>query len=243
MFIKKVLSKDNFSSNPSKLQEKAKLKLEINNKITFSSKVNTPKTFTSGSNNLSSGSSGAKFREKKGNFNDESLKKIASSNYNTINNENLNKNLINSVKSSEKLKLQTIIDKCVLIKSNEKKVKSFNFDNKDAKMIKTISSMNQFHTINTDTLETYAYPDLEKVKISHKNFGIIEAYAAITTEGIVRNYNEDRVSIILNIPKPSTYTREDWPKCSYFGIYDGHGGAVCANFLRDNLHKNVKISF
>lgn len=32
---------------------------------------------------------------------------------------------------------------------------------------------------------------------------------------------------------------ENWPKCSFFGVYDGHGGAKCADFLRDNLHQFV----
>jgi len=54
-----------------------------------------------------------------------------------------------------------------------------------------------------------------------------------------RTYNEDRVSIILNIIKPSTFSGETWPKCSFFGIYDGHGGASCADFLRDSLHQFV----
>lgn len=32
--------------------------------------------------------------------------------------------------------------------------------------------------------------------------GIISTYAANTHQGLIRNYNEDRVSIILNITKP-----------------------------------------
>lgn len=40
----------------------------------------------------------------------------------------------------------------------------------------------------------------------------------------MRNYNEDRVSIILNIVKPENRKNENWPKCSFFGVYDGHGG-------------------
>ena len=32
---------------------------------------------------------------------------------------------------------------------------------------------------------------------------------------------------------------QKWPRCSYFGIYDGHGGSLCADFLRDNLHTYV----
>jgi protein phosphatase 2C family protein 2/3 len=54
-----------------------------------------------------------------------------------------------------------------------------------------------------------------------------------------RNYNEDRVSIILNILKPPSRSDENWPKCSFFGVYDGHGGSNCADYLRDNLHQFV----
>ena len=36
--------------------------------------------------------------------------------------------------------------------------------------------------------------------------------------------------------KPNNRIVDNWPKCSFFGIYDGHGGALCADFLRDNLH-------
>ena len=27
-----------------------------------------------------------------------------------------------------------------------------------------------------------------------------------------------------------------WPNCSFFAIYDGHGGSKCADYLRENLH-------
>jgi len=47
------------------------------------------------------------------------------------------------------------------------------------------------------------------------NADLIKGYAANTDEGIVRNYNEDRVTIILNIVKPSSRESEQqWPKCS-----------------------------
>jgi protein phosphatase 2C family protein 2/3 len=58
----------------------------------------------------------------------------------------------------------------------------------------------------------------------------------------VRDYNEDRVSIILNINKPIDRQSEIWPKCSFFAVYDGHGGSACADFLRDNLHQFVTRS-
>ncbi len=47
------------------------------------------------------------------------------------------------------------------------------------------------------------------------------------------------MSIILNILKPHSRAGEEWPKCSFFGVFDGHGGAACADFLRDNLHQFV----
>ncbi len=48
------------------------------------------------------------------------------------------------------------------------------------------------------------------------------------------------MSIILNINKPSEKgERETWPKCSFFAVYDGHGGPTCADFLRDNLHHYI----
>lgn len=47
------------------------------------------------------------------------------------------------------------------------------------------------------------------------------------------------MSIILNIVKPENRKHENWPKCSFFGVYDGHGGHLCAEYLRDNLHHFV----
>ena len=73
-------------------------------------------------------------------------------------------------------------------------------------------------------------------KISAKSFGFITSYAANTFKGIVRDYNEDRVSININVTKPknNNYTGQ-WPKITYFGIFDGHAGNKCAEFLRNNL--------
>ena len=82
-------------------------------------------------------------------------------------------------------------------------------------------------------------PNHEPTKCSFKRNGIVRGYAANTNQGLVRNYNEDRVSIILNIVKPPNRIHEVWPKCSFFGVYDGHGGSACAEFLRDNLHQFV----
>ena len=57
--------------------------------------------------------------------------------------------------------------------------------------------------------------------------GPIKAYAANTNQGLLRDYNEDRVSIILNIAKPENKQQlQDWPKIAFFGVFDGHGGSA-----------------
>jgi protein phosphatase 2C family protein 2/3 len=91
------------------------------------------------------------------------------------------------------------------------------------------------------TLDTYLKNPLEnfeKAKFATKSHGLITSYSANTHQGIQRNYNEDRVSIILNMTKPANkaFHNKEWPKCSFFAIYDGHGGNACADFLKDNLH-------
>lgn len=87
----------------------------------------------------------------------------------------------------------------------------------------------------------FSMPGYEKAKCSTKGYGIVRAYAAATNIGIVRNYNEDRVSILLNIPPPSDRVVDDWPKCSFFAVFDGHGGSKCADYLKDNLHTLVRL--
>ena len=83
------------------------------------------------------------------------------------------------------------------------------------------------------------FNNFEPSKTSMKSMGTIRAYGANTYQGLVRNYNEDRVSIIINMNKPQNYNKNRWPKTSFFGIYDGHGGSKCADFLRDSLHKLI----
>ena len=95
--------------------------------------------------------------------------------------------------------------------------------------------------LNLDILNIF-YNNYEKSKTSKKKFGIIKSYGVNTYQGIVRNYNEDRVSIIINMSKPSDYHKKFWPKMSFFAIYDGHGGEGCAEYLKDNLHKLICIN-
>jgi len=105
--------------------------------------------------------------------------------------------------------------------------------------ISGLQKINNSGQATSATKFTMPMPNHEPTKCSVKRNGVVKAYAANTNQGIVRNYNEDRVSIILNIMKPASRVNEEWPKCSFFGVYDGHGGVACADFLRDNLHQYV----
>ena len=79
-----------------------------------------------------------------------------------------------------------------------------------------------------------SYPKYKRPNISEAKTGPIQVYGVNSYRGLVKKYNEDRVSIILNITKPE---RPDWPKqLSIFGLFDGHSGSKCCDFLRDNFH-------
>jgi serine/threonine protein phosphatase PrpC len=71
---------------------------------------------------------------------------------------------------------------------------------------------------------------------SVKTTGLVKAFAANTHSGPCRSYNEDRISIFTNIKQPKDKECEVWPLVQFYGIYDGHSGHMCADFLRDNLH-------
>jgi len=83
-------------------------------------------------------------------------------------------------------------------------------------------------------------PNYEPIRFSDKAHGLVRGFAVCTNQGLVRNYNEDRVSVVLNIAKPANKAPNDyWPNCSMFGVFDGHGGSKCAEFLRNSLHQYI----
>jgi protein phosphatase 2C family protein 2/3 len=53
------------------------------------------------------------------------------------------------------------------------------------------------------------------------------AYGANTHNGIIRSYNEDRISIVLDLKRPDQVIKEQHvsdSKIMFFAIFDGHGG-------------------
>lgn len=82
-----------------------------------------------------------------------------------------------------------------------------------------------------------SYPKYKKPSCSTSSIGLIRMFGVNSYRGLIKKYNEDRVSIVLNIPKPQNFKGAYWPKhFSVFCLFDGHLGSGCCEFLRDNFH-------
>ena len=84
-------------------------------------------------------------------------------------------------------------------------------------------------------LLTKKYDNYELPKFSNKQIGPLKSFAYNTFQGLFKDYNEDKVSVNSLIKKPSTSKMKTWPKISYFGVFDGHGGEECSEFLKNNF--------
>ena len=164
--------------------------------------------------------------------------------------ENLNISANNNIKNEKKLEEaeKIPIDNNFLndfYKMEDSKIK--NEKTKDGKSIIDINELldkkEEEIPITLDILQE-SFENYPLNKISSRSFGIIKAYGVNTSQGIIRDYNEDRVSIVINMVKPSNspINNNDWPKISYFGVFDGHAGSKCADFLKDNLIKRISNS-
>ena len=122
--------------------------------------------------------------------------------------------------------------------NNNNSNQNTNNNNQENKFITISDIIGEKCKLNLDILRII-YSNYDQCKTSKKKMGIIKSYGVNTYQGIVRNYNEDRVSIIINMNKPKNFNKKNWPKISFFGIYDGHGGEGCSEYLKDNLHKLI----
>ncbi|OMJ67526.1 hypothetical protein SteCoe_35290 [Stentor coeruleus] len=62
--------------------------------------------------------------------------------------------------------------------------------------------------------------------------GYMITSVAETDKGLVRDYNEDKISMVHDATNPAFPVH-------FFGLYDGHGGSRCAEFLKQNLHDYI----
>ena len=166
---------------------------------------------------------------------------IKTQNTNNINNNNTLQNK-NKIQIQSDIKKDEIISRDIFnIKDNIYLLNTKKYEEDKKKEIKNRKYITMSHIIgercklSLDILRYY-FHDYEQSKTSKKKMGLIKSYAVNTYQGIIRNYNEDRVSIIVNMNKPRGYYKRIWPRVSFFGIFDGHGGETCSEYLRDNLH-------
>ena len=87
-----------------------------------------------------------------------------------------------------------------------------------------------------NVLSSLPYSKYSQAEYSQQPFYNISAYGFNSYSGTVKGYNEDTTKVILNYPKDLIVNnKKTSPHISYFGVFDGHGGDACSNFLKDNL--------
>ena len=79
------------------------------------------------------------------------------------------------------------------------------------------------------------YDFYERALCSSKPIGSLKAYGYNTYQGLCKKINEDKIILVSQIKKPNSSKLKTWPKISYFGIFDGHGGEGCSEYLKDNF--------
>ena len=148
------------------------------------------------------------------------------------NNNNINNNLEQNINIDNNIDNENFIDSETYIIDDNEPIE------KPPNAVEINDLLGEKCDLDLDIL-SINFTNFEPSKTSSKTMGVIKAYGANTYQGLVRNYNEDRVSIIINMARPKNYKKNYWPKTSFFGIYDGHGGNMCSEFLRDCLHKLI----
>ena len=218
---------------------------KIINKINNNEQIlNLPIINTQGNNKVNNSNNGIK--------NISSFKKAITLNEKKVlikeNANKRNNSIANNLSGNTFLKEENLENKITnLIPTNT------NFDNENQKIkskkklflkIKTYTKENNIIKELISDLKisdkNLTFPKYPSVKYSHRSINhYIKSFAVNSYQGLIRDYNEDKVSIILTIKKPKNYIGDNWPKISYLAIFDGHGGNLCSNFLRDNLHNYI----
>ena len=138
-------------------------------------------------------------------------------------------------------------------KNDEKRTNSlkniFNYQNNiKAKLLGKIEITDNFcnDDLSFEEILNSDFPFYRSARHSENSFDRIISYGVNTYQGLIRKYNEDRVTILINplIVKKDNNVQKDNEnfKISYFSIYDGHGGNKCCDFLKKYLHTYIMES-
>ena len=134
-------------------------------------------------------------------------------------------------------------------RDNKKKLSSINSSNTNKKLEKVITEKRKASVNNPIILIDHnfkpsnlsldllskKYDYYELPKISNKQIGPLKSCSYNTYQGLYKDFNEDKISVCSLVKKPTSSKMKTWPKISYFGIFDGHGGEECSEFLNKNF--------
>ena len=108
---------------------------------------------------------------------------------------------------------------------------------------RNFSQNNLDENISLEEILNEKFMNYQNAKHSENAFDKIISYGVNTYKGVVRNYNEDRVTILINalINKEDNNIKKNLENIniSYFSIYDGHAGNKCCEFLKKYLHHYI----
>ena len=91
--------------------------------------------------------------------------------------------------------------------------------------------------MSVSSLASLPYEEYPNAEFSKQPFMNISGYGFNSYNGKVKKFNEDRVKVI-----PQYQLRNSKNKTlniSYFGVFDGHSGNKCSDFLRENMHNYI----
>ena len=108
---------------------------------------------------------------------------------------------------------------------------------------RNFSQNNLDDNLSLEEILNEEFTNYQNAKHSENTFDKIISYGVNTYKGVIRNYNEDRVTILINalINKEDNNIKKNLENLniSYFSIYDGHAGNKCCEFLKKYLHHYI----
>ena len=113
-----------------------------------------------------------------------------------------------------------------------------NNNNIKSKIILKLNEINNKEILLEDILNEH-YSFYQPAKHSENSFDKIMSYGVNTYKGAIRQYNEDRVTILINANINKNNINNNLLKISLFSIYDGHGGHKCSEYLKTYLHHYI----
>ena len=100
-------------------------------------------------------------------------------------------------------------------------------------------NQNNYKQIPLEDLLNDPHSFYQPAKHSENPFDKIISYGVNTHRGTIRQYNEDRVTILINASINKNNNINISQKISLFSIYDGHAGNKCCEYLKTYLHHYI----